>query len=253
MNKKIIFSIFVCLIVGIFSFKFPTDIPRCSAGDTKCIVDVSNEFIELNGKKGHKGLGLIQIDPLHIPSIGIKQGEKSPVNIALDFKDVDLIGLSNCRFTKISGFQRNPTGKYELVVKGPALYLVGPYKIAGRVLILPVNGEGRSNITLVDPELIFTFDGKAAKRGNHEHLDIENANLIFKVSRLIFDFRHLYNGDQLLGDATNRFLNENWNDIFKEISENIFDAFTLIAESTLKNIFNKVPYNDLFADSGKKS
>lgn len=33
-------------------------------------------------------------------------------------------------------------------VKGPALYLVGPYKISGRVLVLPIQGEGKSNITL---------------------------------------------------------------------------------------------------------
>lgn len=47
-----------------------------------------------------------------------------------------------------SGFQANPAGKYNLNVKGPALYLVGPYKISGRVLVLPIQGEGKSNITL---------------------------------------------------------------------------------------------------------
>lgn len=47
-----------------------------------------------------------------------------------------------------SGFQVNPAGKYYLNVKGPALYLVGPYKISGRVLVLPIQGEGKSNITL---------------------------------------------------------------------------------------------------------
>lgn len=68
------------------------------------------------------------------------------------------------------------------------------------------------------------------------------------IYRLIFDFQNLYNGDKLLGDSTNRFLNENWNDIFKEIRANIFDAFTLIIENTLRNVFNKAPYNDIFAN-----
>lgn len=73
--------------------------------------------------------------------------------------------------------------------------------------------------------------------------------LLFALSfRIIFDYQNLYNGDKLLGDATNQFLNENWGDIFREIKANIFDAFTLIAESTLKNVFNKVPYNDLFSN-----
>lgn len=47
-----------------------------------------------------------------------------------------------------SGFQADPAGKYELKVKGPALYLVGPYKISGRVLVLPIQGVGISNTTL---------------------------------------------------------------------------------------------------------
>lgn len=51
--------------------------------------------------EGHSGINLIPIDPLHIPSIGIKQGEESPVNIELKFNEVDLIGLSDVQFTKI--------------------------------------------------------------------------------------------------------------------------------------------------------
>lgn len=52
--------------------------------------------------EGHSGIALIPIDPLHIPSIGIKQGTDSPVNIELKFTDVDLIGLSDCKFTRIT-------------------------------------------------------------------------------------------------------------------------------------------------------
>lgn len=52
-------------------------------------------------KVGHHGINLIPIDPLHIPSMSIKQGADSPVNIELKFTDVDLNGLSNFKFTKI--------------------------------------------------------------------------------------------------------------------------------------------------------
>lgn len=75
-----------------------------------------------------------------------------------------------------------------------------------------------------------------------------NPNAIFPFIRIIFDYQNLYNGDKLLGDTTNKFLNENWADIFREIKANILDAFTLIGENTLKNVFNKVPYNDLFSN-----
>lgn len=104
-----------------------------------------------------------------------------------------------------SGFQADPAGKYLLNVKGPALYLIGPYKISGRVLVLPIQGVGQSNITLgmskstfasatpisfrfftlfkVEPDMTMTFDGKSVKRNSHEYLGIENAKLTFKVNR----------------------------------------------------------------------
>lgn len=47
-----------------------------------------------------------------------------------------------------SGFGNEPTGKYELRLKGPDLHLVGPYTISGQVLILPIQGKGHSNMTL---------------------------------------------------------------------------------------------------------
>lgn len=58
-------------------------------------------------KEGHPGINMIPIDPLHIPNIGIKQGNDSPVNIELKFSDVDLIGLSSCRITKIGSVKLN--------------------------------------------------------------------------------------------------------------------------------------------------
>lgn len=46
------------------------------------------------------------------------------------------------------GFGPNPEGNYLIELKGPVLTLVGPYEISGRILILPIQGSGRSNITI---------------------------------------------------------------------------------------------------------
>lgn len=59
---------------------------------------------------------------------------------------------------------------------------------------------------------------------------------------------NLYNGDRALGESTNLFLNENWKEIFDELKQSIFDAFTLIVQNLLNNVFNKVPYAELFAN-----
>lgn len=45
------------------------------------------------------------------------------------------------------GFQQNPIGDYEIVLKGPKLSLVGSYDVTGKALLLPIQGDGWSNIT----------------------------------------------------------------------------------------------------------
>lgn len=48
----------------------------------------------------------------------------------------------------LSGFNENPDGNYELRLKGPRLELLGPYSIEGRIMVLPIQGSGTSNITI---------------------------------------------------------------------------------------------------------
>lgn len=47
-----------------------------------------------------------------------------------------------------SGFDGKLDGKYEIRLKGPRAELVGPYRVIGRILILPIQGDGISNITV---------------------------------------------------------------------------------------------------------
>lgn len=84
--------------------------------------------------------------------MSIVQGSESPINIKLEFKDVALSGISSARAYKASGFRKQDNGndvlKIDIRFKSPVLTLSGPYKINGRVLVLPIQGNGLSNITL---------------------------------------------------------------------------------------------------------
>lgn len=48
-----------------------------------------------------------------------------------------------------SGFTSDPkTSKFELHARLPRIEMIAKYKIDGKVLILPIRGEGASNLTL---------------------------------------------------------------------------------------------------------
>lgn len=50
---------------------------------------------------GHHGLAVPALEPLHINSIDIVQGGDSPINVDLNFKNLDLSGISKAAISKV--------------------------------------------------------------------------------------------------------------------------------------------------------
>lgn len=52
-------------------------------------------------------------------------------------------------FYETSGFEKDPLrSKFEIEASVPRISLVGKYKINGKVLVLPIQGRGKSNLTI---------------------------------------------------------------------------------------------------------
>lgn len=86
----------------------------------------------------------------------LEQGDQSPVNIKLNFRNITFTGLSIAKVYKVSGFNENPQGdKLDIRFKTPKITIAGPYKVLGKVLILPIQGDGTCNLTLGDLQRYF--------------------------------------------------------------------------------------------------
>lgn len=86
--------------------------------------------------------GTSQIDPIIIESIDLFQ-ETGPVRINADFHNLVLSGLSKSTIYHVSGFA---TDNLEIHFKAPLISIVGPYKVKGQVLVLPINGGGNARL-----------------------------------------------------------------------------------------------------------
>lgn len=97
-------------------------------------------------------MGLLSIDPIVIPEVSILEDKKSKkqkaVNINLWFKDWKMFGFSKMKVKKIRGFDKEFNSKIVFDAYVPQIMLIGQYRINGQVLILPIQGEGFSNLTL---------------------------------------------------------------------------------------------------------
>lgn len=120
---------------------------RCDTEDNDCLPKAMEYFID-KAKDGIPSLNVPSMDPLVIPVVKIEQGRESSVAVKLVFKDVKVHGITNAKINKTVGFSHDPnSSKYEIYARVPRLEMIAKYSINGRVLILPVVGNGKSNLT----------------------------------------------------------------------------------------------------------
>uniref|UniRef100_A0A6B2EBP2 Putative hemolymph juvenile hormone binding protein n=1 Tax=Phlebotomus kandelakii TaxID=1109342 RepID=A0A6B2EBP2_9DIPT len=230
--------------------KLPSEIPKCNYEEHDCIIDRTNWVLK-NRPEGIPSIKLLHFDPIEVPSMSIVQGGNSPVNIDLQFKNVKFYGLANATVTKIKGFGKDVEQDIELYLSSPKVALIGPYTINGRVLILPVQGKGASNLTLENIDVKIRLTGKKVTKNGKDYLQTDDLKLTFKTSRAWIYLGNLFNGDPTLGPTTNEFLNENWREIFGELQTVIEQAFSKIIQTLFNNVFAALPYHSVFKQDGE--
>lgn len=61
------------------------------------------------------------------------------------------------------------------------------------------------------------------------------------------NFTNLFNGDKVLGDNMNLFLNANWRLLLDELKKPISTSFAKVFKESLNSVFEKTPYDEMFA------
>lgn len=128
----------------------------------------------------------------------------------------------------------------------PKITIIGKYKIDGRVLVLPIQGEGNAHLVFDNANLAVKYKPKVIEKNGKQYIQTERFQLDFDTSRLHINLENLFNGDKALGDNMNQFLNQNWRDILNELKPAITFAVEEILKGIINRIFLKVPYNDIF-------
>lgn len=79
-------------------------------------------------------------------------------------------------------------------------------------------------------------------------MDIKSVRMSVEPGKMIFNFGNLFNGDKILGETMNAFLNENWKEIYQEVRATFTKAFAQIFSSVINTVFSKYPYEKYFTE-----
>ncbi|KAG5886294.1 hypothetical protein JTB14_001513 [Gonioctena quinquepunctata] len=243
----VVFSFVAVFCYSIQAAKLPSSFGRCSVKDPnmdECLEkNVENAIHYL--KAGSPELGLDTFDPLHIPELIIGQG-KGPVNVAQHYKDIDLYGLTDSKvqyvhadFDKKMLFARSTT---------PELRLQGQYTMNGRILLLPMVGNGPMNLTLVNTKINHTITAEPFEKKGKAYWRIKSYTVTLRPERLIYKFDNLFDGDARLGPEINKVLNDNWNEIFTDVRDGYEQSFGIIFHGLANRVFSRVALKDIFLE-----
>ncbi|XP_050543635.1 protein takeout-like isoform X2 [Daktulosphaira vitifoliae] len=188
-----------------------------------------------------------KLDPLIIPEMTIQQGTKQ-VGLTMRCKNCELHGLKNTKFVKanVDEKKKHVIWNFEL----DRCMFLGLYSVEGQVLILPIKGDGNANITVTGVTFSYEYDYKLEKKANNrDYTVITKSDLRFNATGMVLKLENLFNGDKLLGDNMNLFLNENWKDLLKEFGPTIGNALGTVMKNTLGSVSELVPYDFIFPTS----
>ncbi|KAG8297175.1 hypothetical protein J6590_040318 [Homalodisca vitripennis] len=248
--------------------KLPSYIKPCKRSDPNlnaCVFKHGMEALPFI-IRGDPKYGIPKLDPLVIEKVVVGDSKVSSSGLGLTFtcnkcrllglRDIQPLGVRSVTHTLLvirsAGLNPHNGGRIdlekrhlELEGKLPKLQVSGKYTARGKVLILPIEGAGNSDLTITDLHLVYKaeFDLRKGKDGR-DHARIKDPSLDFKAGGFNIKLTNLFKGDENLGNQMNLFLNNNWRDVMAEFGPAISEAVTRIATLIVNNVSEKVPFDE---------
>ncbi|PSN34100.1 hypothetical protein C0J52_12949 [Blattella germanica] len=181
------------------------------------------------------------LDPLHIVNIELDER-----GFILNLNDITVAGFKDSDIHDLKYDFENQIFSMYLTV--PRLEMTGKYNVKGKLLLIPISGNGDVNATLVNTKMwvdvkfqIKTFDGKS-------YIVKDEPAVRTEPKRAYIRFENLFNGNKVLGDQINVFIDANWQDVYKELSPVLMQALGNIIISITNKFERTATFDELFPE-----
>ncbi|XP_011152153.1 protein takeout isoform X3 [Harpegnathos saltator] len=223
-------------------------IQPCNRTDPKLDACFQNMFNYLKPYlvKGIPELNLPPIEPLVIPEMKIENGQGA-VRVRALFNNITAIGPGNYTISKVR--VNISSLRIDIHLKFPKIELQGLYDINGNVLLFPIQSRGEFWALFNEVAGIARAQGVEEVRDGIRYISITKLLVDFKLGRIRFRIMDQLNGDNVIGQAMNQFLNQNAHEIIDELKPAASASIAKYFKGFLGNIFSKLPLKMLLHDT----
>jgi len=246
MKTVIIYSVLTLSLVCLASGGNPKGMSKCDWGDEKCIIKNLNTFASEH-YKGDPESGLAPFDPLKFVTLEIGSDSDGPVSLKVTFSNSLLTGLKDTKFTKAEGYAKDFDGK-DVTIEAtvPSLKGTGDVKLKGKMMILKLDNEGKSDLEFQDLKASLKCKLKKVKKGGKDYLHYENCLVHLEPKKMKIDATALFPKDKTMATSMNKVFNENWKEILDSVRPSAEKGVGKIFEDAFNSLADKSPADELF-------
>lgn len=119
--------------------------------------------------------------------------------------------------------------------------MTSDYKMNGKILMIPIKGEGRltGNFSDINADIMIQGERYQNSIDNNTYYRVRDVSIDFDVGNASVHLDNLFNGDKTLSSGMNLFLKENWKTITEDIKPGIADNIADLLKKYSEKIFSK--------------
>ncbi|KAK3912598.1 Protein takeout [Frankliniella fusca] len=190
-------------------------------------------------------LGIPSCEPLLIPEVVVNQGSGA-VTVTSVYRNLRVYGPSQFVLKNIKVDLEKNRVRVRLFL--PKLSMDSDYFLQGRILMLPIQGHGHSSGNYTNIEATATMTGQRVIRGGREYMDVKEFLVDFQIGHASVHLGNLFDGDQELGEIMNKFLNENWRSVAREVQPILEDTIAELFKTFANKIYHMYPLDVLLPE-----
>ncbi|XP_046392875.1 protein takeout-like [Ischnura elegans] len=238
----------LALVSVVDSRRLPSYVKVCKRTDknlNKCLMDAV-ATIRPYLLKGIPEFKIPPYDPLEIPVVTLTQGTGA-VSYNATFRNLKAYGARDAIVKDVKIDLEDLKLEFDLLF--PRMHLESDYDVDGKVLVVPVKGNGPSNANFTNTETNIKLYGKFETKEGKKYISLKEREVSLSIGDARLYFGNLFNGNKELGDSTNQFFNDNWRDIVKEIQPVVEETISTIIHEIVRKVFELYTFDELLPES----
>ncbi|XP_060533718.1 uncharacterized protein LOC132706405 [Cylas formicarius] len=216
---------------------------KINSQDADACLSVAIEDAVKEIKSGVPEFGIPQIDPLKVDSLSVDAGVGA-VHFAQHYKNLVVTGFGEFKVNQSHLDLDN--GNLTFWTIHPKIEQRSDYDIDGKILMLPMKGNGPCTLTLtnvlITNEILFDTEPKDSE----VFLHVQRYTMRVHPTRANFNFENLFGGNKMLGDNINDLLNREWEVILADIKGGYELYYSTLFQDWAGKIFDRTPIDQLF-------